>query len=423
MKSFLDPYAVLFKKILELLPKSLSLQISATYDYSSFFEKNIADFFKQQPRVILDEFVQLPGFWFSKIKIVSQGFLIGSFGVAESKHDAVLLSQAEFLERVSSWIPLDGVRRKNFFTDNAQTNTKLVVKSIIRFTYKKVKRSDLYWGLAETKETKRQVTTSGIAGHFIQKNAILNAWLELIERDSFLVHWLNTISPPKIDISCGVRDKELELLLDSCKKNEIEVHLLDITSDLGVPVCLAIVSKNDKAALGAKAGFSQEWNIKKALLEALVVHASMAGMVAKDLPADFTPFSDERVDKVRRLESSFSEHGRQAMTFLFSSEKSVAIEPQESCTLSVGEQIARLKGIFSQRYSNNRDYDVFVYFFKNKLTHTFNFSVVRVICDALYPMYLSEHFADPSHPRLQEFVKNRGLEKIAKLNSFPHPFS
>jgi hypothetical protein len=37
-------------------------------------------------------------------------------------------------------------------------------------------------------------------------------------------------------------------------------------------------------------------------------------------------------------------------------------------------------------------------------------------------MYLREGFANPNHPRLDEFIRAKKIEKIAKRNTFPHPF-
>ena len=70
--------------------------------------------------------------------------------------------------------------------------------------------------------------------------ALYNGICELIERDAFLIHWLNKISPPGIDHSAA-KNPNVRRLLDLYRRYRIDVALFDITTDLGVPVIFAAV--------------------------------------------------------------------------------------------------------------------------------------------------------------------------------------
>jgi ribosomal protein S12 methylthiotransferase accessory factor len=82
-------------------------------------------------------------------------------------------------------------------------------------------------------------SSSGIAAHSCRASALVNACLELIERDAFMIHWLNWLTPPRIPTR-HADTAECSSMLSDVRATGSEVHLLDLTTDLGVPVCLAL---------------------------------------------------------------------------------------------------------------------------------------------------------------------------------------
>lgn len=64
-----------------------------------------------------------------------------------------------------------------------------------------------------------------------------NAICELIERDALMIHWLNKISPPRVDVA-SYHNSRIDFLTSQYQKYEIEFAVLDITTDIGVPVML-----------------------------------------------------------------------------------------------------------------------------------------------------------------------------------------
>lgn len=430
MRSFVDPYAALLAKLLDVLPKSPSISLSYEVDQDSFFVTKVASFFGRVPRKIQEQPISDISFHRACVYVEMQDFSIVSHGTDQKEGEALFLAHAEFLERASSYIPLDRARKDGFFISSFKDSETVLIKSLLRFAYRKHAVSETYWGPLDKK---KEITTSGVSGHFDKNSATLSAWLELIERDAFLVHWLNTLSPKKIALEeKALIDEDLKTLLRECREQRIECHMLDITSDIEVPVCLAIVRMNTlegiKVGIGAKAGFDGEHVVKKALVEALGILSSSFCLDPVRLPKDFTPFSDRRIDGKIRMRLSIGEEGLSRSEFLLRSEEEISFHDfmrvREGHTAgTLRQQIAYLRCLFSERYKKDKRYDVFVFSFKNALLRTFGFRVVRVMCDALLPLYLHEHFADPEHPRLKEFVRNKGVEFKAVLNTFPHPFS
>jgi thiazole/oxazole-forming peptide maturase SagD family component len=112
-------------------------------------------------------------------------------------------------------------------------------------------------------------SSSGVAAHSSRDQALVNATLELIERDAFMIHWLNRLSPPAI----GMRDlpEGDAAIVRGVEDRGYVVHCLDITTDLDIPVTLALAVRQDgkRPALLVGAGASMDCNtaLSKALGE------------------------------------------------------------------------------------------------------------------------------------------------------------
>ncbi len=105
--------------------------------------------------------------------------------------------------------------------------------------------------------------------------ALKHAVLEAVERDALIIHWLNKITPPRIDIE-GLQILESETItriIGEYRKYKINFALLDLTADLGVPVILTVIRDMARGRpavfLGAGADLDIESAITHSLLEGL----------------------------------------------------------------------------------------------------------------------------------------------------------
>jgi thiazole/oxazole-forming peptide maturase SagD family component len=344
--------------------------------------------------------------------------------------------KGEFLERVSTYLPIDDFIKSDFDVEvvkNSQQK-KLTLKSVLGFRFLRIFYREVYF-LFKGENSKKQVTTSGCAGHFSYDEATLNAWLELIQRDAFFVHWLNTIPPTHIDIDNFIsKSEKLRRVIILLQRYNLQYYFLDVTTDIAVPSCVCVLvdhaKTGKKVGIGASAGLGDVEDILfSALNEALII----LGDYYKEQPSmkldnNCTPFIDKTLDRKKRLGLYMDNANFEKFKFFISSTKRISVEDFTTVfgtlseKISTTEQLDYLKKIFGDRYKSNSSYDVFVAKIRNKLLNEFDYKVVRVMCDALYPLYLNENYANPNHPRLKEFVKNKRLESVAKLNIWPHPF-
>ncbi len=83
--------------------------------------------------------------------------------------------------------------------------------------------------------------TNGCASGNTIEEAVVYAVLELIERDAVAIWWYNKIQFPGIDIK-SLSDPSLNDLIEVHRREGRIFHLIDITSDLNIPVFVAVSS-------------------------------------------------------------------------------------------------------------------------------------------------------------------------------------
>jgi oxazoline/thiazoline synthase len=91
------------------------------------------------------------------------------------------------------------------------------------------------------------------AGSSIE-DAIIHGFLELVERDAVALWWYNRTRHPLVDLQ-SFDDRWLARLPLQYRRLKREVWVLDVTSDLGIPVMAAVSRRIDKPAEDVLLGF------------------------------------------------------------------------------------------------------------------------------------------------------------------------
>jgi bacteriocin biosynthesis cyclodehydratase domain-containing protein len=95
--------------------------------------------------------------------------------------------------------------------------------------------------------------------------AFLNGFYELVERDGVAIWWYNRVSRPGISLE-SLGDPYFEKIKQKYNDHGREIWILDITSDLGIPIFAAVSSRNGKEII---LGFGCNINPKIALIRAV----------------------------------------------------------------------------------------------------------------------------------------------------------
>ena len=86
--------------------------------------------------------------------------------------------------------------------------------------------------------------SNGCAAGNTLEEAILQGFYELAERDAFAIWWYNRLRAPAVDLS-GFDDEYLASAPEQYSRYERELWMLDVTSDLGIPVFVALSRRPD----------------------------------------------------------------------------------------------------------------------------------------------------------------------------------
>lgn len=105
------------------------------------------------------------------------------------------------------------------------------------------------------------------AGNSLEE-AILQGFMELVERDSVALWWYNRLRKPALDIA-SFEDPYIQELQDFYKKIHLDIWLIDITGDLNIPTFAAISRRNDSAQENIMFGFGTHLDPRIALLRAV----------------------------------------------------------------------------------------------------------------------------------------------------------
>jgi ribosomal protein S12 methylthiotransferase accessory factor YcaO len=91
--------------------------------------------------------------------------------------------------------------------------------------------------------------TNGVAAGQSLEDALTAAMLELVERDAIAIWWYNRVRRPALNIN-ALDSPDVARVRDAAPAHGITVELLDLTTDVSIPVCAAVAT-NDQGALVA----------------------------------------------------------------------------------------------------------------------------------------------------------------------------
>lgn len=105
------------------------------------------------------------------------------------------------------------------------------------------------------------------AGNTLEE-AVLQGFMELVERDSVALWWYNRVKRPAVDLA-SFDEPYLQALQDYYKIQHRELWVLDITSDLNIPAFAAVSRRTDRVKENILFGFGAHFDPKIAILRAV----------------------------------------------------------------------------------------------------------------------------------------------------------
>jgi ribosomal protein S12 methylthiotransferase accessory factor len=111
--------------------------------------------------------------------------------------------------------------------------------------------------------------SNGCASGSTIEEAILQGFLELIERDACALWWYNRVRRPAFDLD-AIDDPFVHRARSYCRSRDRGLHILDLTNDFGIPVAIALAynqADGKSIALGLGAHLDAEVAVNRAIAE------------------------------------------------------------------------------------------------------------------------------------------------------------
>ena len=266
--------------------------------------------------------------------------------------------------------------------------------------------------------------STGAAGGFSLLSALRRGICEVVERDAFLIAYLNRLSPPNVDLKL-LKNKEVDIWLQLFRRYRFELSVLDITSELGIPTFLSLVIDRTGIGSAISTGLKTSLNPLDAIIGSLKESQHPRSWIRNLVETDPTKLKSMNPATIKTLD--------ERALYWFPLEKISDIAfflKQKPCklkkynfkkTMSEKEQ---LKQVLQKLWDHGMD----AYFVDITLPkfRKLGYYVVKVIIPQLTPFYLNEEVPYFGGTRLYQVPKTIGLQKDVttedSLNLIPHPF-
>ncbi|MFI6206314.1 TOMM precursor leader peptide-binding protein [Streptomyces sp. NPDC051041] len=126
--------------------------------------------------------------------------------------------------------------------------------------------------------------SNGNAAGSSPEDALVQGFLELVERDAVALWWYNRTRQPAVDLD-AFAEPYVDRLREGCRALHREVWALDLTSDFGIPVVAALSRRTDKPAEDIVFGFGAHFDPRIALRRALTEMGQLLPLVSEVTPA------------------------------------------------------------------------------------------------------------------------------------------
>ncbi|MGB5970477.1 MAG: TOMM precursor leader peptide-binding protein, partial [Spirulinaceae cyanobacterium] len=142
------------------------------------------------------------------------------------------------------------------------------VWSLTHQEFKYLPTAYCYYGYQTDYQTDCWADSNGCATGNTIEEAILQGFMELVERDAVALWWYNCLQKPQVDLD-SFDEPYFQSLKQYYQTINREIWVLDITSDLHIPVFAAISRKKDSKVENIVLGYGAHFDAKIAISRAL----------------------------------------------------------------------------------------------------------------------------------------------------------
>jgi len=261
--------------------------------------------------------------------------------------------------------------------------------------------------------------TTGAASGFSLNDAIYRGFCEVVERDAFMITYLNKLPCGKVDLDLN---EDLSSIKNYFQRYNLELYVFDITNNIEIPTFLAIIVDRTGFGPAVSLGLKTSLNYKEAIIGAIEESQHSRPWIRNCMLG---------TQKTKNKDSSgLEERG------LFWSDKKMIKHLDFLLKNKNHKDISEILPKFSVNGFKKLD-EILNIVKRHKLEVIFvdvtrpeigkiGFKVVKVVIPQLQPLYLDENFKYLgcerlySVPKALSYTQNKTKEE--NLNKIPHPF-
>ena len=266
--------------------------------------------------------------------------------------------------------------------------------------------------------------TTGAASGTSLSGAVIRGLCEVIERDAFMIFYLNKLTPPVLDLSNSKSD-QLRNLPKIFKRYNLELYIFNITTDIPVTSIMAMIIDKTGVGPAVTVGLKTALDAKLAIIGAIEEAEQMRPWIRDELylRGDILQTTQYgNLDLTERgllwSKTSMIKH----LNFFLKSKSNIAVDQfLKIQSMKMANDLESLIQNFKQMEMEVCCMDVTL-----PEVDKVGFKVVKVIVPQLQPLYLTEEFKYLGGSRLYTVPQKLGYKKTfsseKELNCIPHPF-
>jgi ribosomal protein S12 methylthiotransferase accessory factor len=264
--------------------------------------------------------------------------------------------------------------------------------------------------------------STGVAGGSKISGALVRAICEIIERDAFMIVYLNKIQPKRVDVK-KINNKRIKKFLALFRRYNMELYSFDITTDMRIPTYLSVVIDRSGLGKAVSTGLKCSFNAIDALIGSIEESFNTRTWLRTEYEDHPEQIRERDLLNKSDIKSRgflwFPKSAIKNLDFLFESKLPMKPISRRSKSLTSGEQLRQLIQILK-----DKKYDVVYKDISLPKLGEVDYHVVKVLIPQMQPFYLDERYKLLGGERLYSVPRYFGYttKKEAELNDFPHPF-
>lgn len=266
--------------------------------------------------------------------------------------------------------------------------------------------------------------STGAAGGFTLSSALYRGICEIVERDSFMIMYMNKVCRCKVNLE-NIQNPKIQFILKKAHRYLLDIQVFDITTDLGIPSFMSLVIDRSGYGLAISVGLKSDLDSEKSILGAMQESFHTRSWIRTSIEdGEFDPMKIKPSEIRLMKERGAYWFPKERISLL---DYYVQLPKSDQWTKSVKKSKSDdelLKTIADILNKNNVDI-----YFKNLTTNQIekiDFCVVKVLLPKLQPLYLDERYPYFGNERIYNTPLKIGLKnrttKFLELNLCPHPF-